>query len=151
MVEEAATDVIARQQAQGVAEPWTDPGFIDAIAELQRQRRLQAANLPGTAQFHDRSAVCTAALADYLGHPVSAGLRRELQRIETAAVFERRVFFIRHLGFVVPTAARRISFADALRFEQVHEATYRRYGYQLVPIAPGPLANRVAAIKAALD
>lgn len=27
VVEEAATDVIALQQAQGIAEPWTDPGF----------------------------------------------------------------------------------------------------------------------------
>jgi len=32
----------------------------------------------------------------------------------------------------------------------VHEATYLRLGYQLVRSPPGPLADRVAAIKAAL-
>ena len=34
VVEEAATDVIALWQAQGIAEPWTDRSFIDAVASL---------------------------------------------------------------------------------------------------------------------
>jgi predicted ATPase len=38
VVEEAATDVIALAQAQGDAEPWNHPSFIDAITELQRRR-----------------------------------------------------------------------------------------------------------------
>jgi len=52
-VEEAATDVIALDQAKDVAEPWTDPSFIDRIVALQRHRRLAAS---GETQFHDRSA-----------------------------------------------------------------------------------------------
>ena len=39
VVEEAATDVIASAHARGEAEPWTDPLFIDAVADLQRQRQ----------------------------------------------------------------------------------------------------------------
>ena len=31
VVEEAATDVIALWQAQGIAEPWMLPAFIDAV------------------------------------------------------------------------------------------------------------------------
>ena len=41
------------------------------------------------------------------------------------AIYESRVFFIRHLGFITPTEARRISFEDTVRFEQIHEETYR--------------------------
>ena len=63
VVEEAATDVIALEQAEGIAEPWTDPGFIDRVVDLQKQRQLRAAALPEPIQFHDRSAICTAALA----------------------------------------------------------------------------------------
>ena len=40
VVAEAATDVIAAEQARGVAEPWQDPVFIDKIIQLQRIRQL---------------------------------------------------------------------------------------------------------------
>ena len=71
VVEEAATDVIALWHAQGIAESWMHPAFIDAIAELQKQRQLRASWQPGEVQFHDRSVICTAALEAYLGYPAS--------------------------------------------------------------------------------
>src|SRR5262244_4674789 len=91
VVEEAATDIIALWQARGVAAPWTHPSFIDAIAALQRQRQVRAAHETGEVQFHDRSAICTAALAVYLGYPLSDTLARELQRIETEAIYQHDV------------------------------------------------------------
>ena len=109
VVEVAATDVIAVAQAKGVAEPWTDASFIDLITDLQRQRRIRASYQPGEIQFHDRSVVCTAALAVYLGYSVSSTLASKLER-KTEAIFQDRVFFIRNLGFIKATEARRISF-----------------------------------------
>ena len=94
VVEEAATDIIALWQARGVAAPWTHPAFIDTIAALQRQRQVRASHETGEVQFHDRSAICTAALAVYLGYPVSDTLSRELKRIATEAIYhlsERRL------------------------------------------------------------
>ncbi|MGB8066024.1 MAG: AAA family ATPase [Candidatus Sulfotelmatobacter sp.] len=148
VVEEAATDVIALEQARGIAEPWTHPSFIDAVANLQRQRQMRAA---GEVQFHDRSALCTAALAAYLGHPVSPAFSRELERIQTEAIYQRRVFFVRNLGFITPSQARRISFEEALRFERIHEETYRNFGFEIFSVEPGSVAERVAAIKAAIQ
>jgi predicted ATPase len=150
VVEEAATDMIALEQAQGIAEPWTHPRFIDSIADLQRRRQIRASCEPDEVQFHDRSALCTAALAAYLGHPVSDTLARELERIRTEAIFQKRVFFILNLGFIKPTEARRISFEETLRFERIHEETYRNFGFEIVPVEPGRLIDRVAAIKTAL-
>lgn len=51
-VAEAATDVIAAEQARGVPEPWQRADFVDRITAEQRDRRLR-----GTAalQIHDRS------------------------------------------------------------------------------------------------
>jgi len=147
VVEEAATDVIALAQAQGVDEPWKHPSFIDAIAELQRRRQVRASRETDEVQFHDRSAICTAALAIFLGYPVSDTLSRELKRIETEATYQKRVFFIQNLGFIKPTEARRISFEDSLRFERVHQETYRNFGFEFVPVAPGSLSDRVDAIK----
>jgi predicted ATPase len=150
VVEEAATDVIALEQANGVAEPWTDAAFIDRVVDLQRIRQIRAATAPDIVQFHDRSAVCTAALAAFLGYPASEALSHELQRIEREGIYQRRVFFIRTMGFIRPTEARRISFEEAQRFERIHQRTYREHGFEVVPIGPGSVLDRAGAIRRAL-
>jgi predicted ATPase len=147
VVEEAATDVIALWQARGITEASKHPSFIDAIAELQRRRQIRASREPDELQFHDRSAICTAALAVYLGYSFSDVLSRELERVKTEAIYQKRVFFVQNLGFITPTEARRISFEDSLRFERVHEETYRNLSFELFYIAAGSLPDRVAAIK----
>jgi predicted ATPase len=71
------------EQARGVAEPWEHPSFIDLITELQRRRQVRAARETEEVQFHDRSVICTTALAVYLGYPLSDALSRERRRVET--------------------------------------------------------------------
>jgi predicted ATPase len=105
---------------------------------------------PDGIQFHDRSLVCTVALAECLGHPVPDLLSRQLERVETEAIFQKRVFFIRNLGFITPTEARRISFEESLRFERIHEETYHSFGFRIVFVEAGSVLDRAAAIKAAL-
>jgi len=39
---------------------------------------------------------------------------------------------------------------EALRFERIHEDTYRNFGFEIVQVNPGILSERVAAIKAAI-
>ena len=94
--------------------------------------------------------MCTAALAVYLGHPVSPFLAGELERIKREAIYETRVFFIRNLGFVTPTEARRISFEETVHFEKIHEETYHDFGFDLISVEPGSVAERVSMIKAAI-
>ena len=150
VVEEAATDIIAIAQNEGSAEPWTQPSFIDLIVKLQRDRQMRASQDPHEVQFHDRSIVCTAALAFYLGYPFSPLLIGELERIQTQAIYQKQVFFIRNLGFITATDARRIRFEETVRFEKIHEETYQRLGFELTPIERGSLAERVSSIKAAI-
>ena len=115
VVDEAATDVIALENALGRNEPWREPGFIDKIIALQRQRRERAlANRDGDRDretvFFDRSPVCTLALSLYLGFPPSHFLAREVERVMSDGSYEKTVFFIRNQGLVVQaTAARRFS------------------------------------------
>jgi predicted ATPase len=151
VVEEAATDIIALAQAQGVAEPWSRSSFIDAIVNLQRHRQLRAARLTDDVQFFDRSPICTYALAKYLGYPSSPELSREIERIEQERIYQRKVFFIQSLEFITASDARRITPEDALCFERVHEETYLAFDYQILPIAAGPLPKRIATIKKAID
>lgn len=150
VVEEAATDVIAKAHAAGTPEPWTDPSFVDTVARLQQEREIWASSQPDQIQFHDRSVACTAALAVYLGFAYSPVLTAALEHIKNEPVFQKRVFFVRSLGFITPTAARRISLAEVERFEKIHEQIYLEFGFKLVSIEPGSVAERVATIKAAI-
>ena len=68
VVDEAATDIIALEQAQGVAEPWSCALFIDAIVNLQRDRQLRAARPIDDVQFFDRSPICIYALGKYFSY-----------------------------------------------------------------------------------
>ncbi len=151
VVEEAATDIIALRQAQGIAEPWTHASFIDDIANLQKQRQMRVADPSQRVQFYDRSPLCTYALSRWLGFPISTTLAKEMERIREKQIYERQVFFIGNLGYCQPTQARRISFEDSLRFEKVHEETYRSFGYECVRVAPGELAGRVEQIRRHVD
>jgi predicted ATPase len=147
VVPEAATDVMTERLALAEAEPWADPLFIDRIAALQRHRR-QAPVRPGvTVQVHDRSAVCTLALARHLGHPVPPVLAQEVAWATGDGSFDRWVFFVRLLGFIQPTAVRRISYAESQAFERIHEDCYRRLGFDLIDIPAGTVAERAAAIR----
>ena len=140
IVEEAATDVIALMQTQGVERPWEGPEFIADIARLQAFR--EAAPMRSGRRFADRSLFCTLALAEWLGHPVPRDLLEGAHRQLADGWFERRVFFVQQLGFIENTEARRIGYEDATRFGAVHEAVYRRFGFELVKVAPASVAER---------
>lgn len=146
VVEEAATDIIALRQAQGIAEPWTHSSFIDDITNLQKLRQMRMADV-AEVQFYDRSPLCTYALSVWLGFPVSKTLADEMERIASAHIYEKQVFFIENLGFCEPSAARKITFEDSLQFEKVHEEAYRALGYECIGIPPKELALRVEQIK----
>ncbi|MFF3753207.1 AAA family ATPase [Streptomyces sp. NPDC002018] len=98
----------------------------------------------------DRSPVCTYALANYLGLPVSRALSAEIERITAEDIYERQVLFVRNLGFCEPTSARRISFEESLVFERFHEQSYREFGFELVDVPADCLARRVAAISSVI-
>jgi predicted ATPase len=146
VVEEAATDVHARELGLGNAEPWLQPDFIESIVHLQKQRQLEASTSPDERQWYDRSPICTLALSHYLGYPASVSLVEELERIEREGIYQRRVFFIEHLGFCQSTEVRKITFEEALIFEIIHEETYASLGYDLLKIAPEALSERVHRI-----
>ena len=66
-------------------------------------------------------------------------------------MYQRRVFFVRLLGLVTPSAARRIGYADALVFERIHEQVCAEHGFELVDVPPGPVAARVRLVAGYAD
>lgn len=148
VVEEAATDVIALERALGQPEPWRDHTFIEQIVSLQQSRQTAAGQARADVVFFDRSPVCTLALSHYLGVTPPPRLTDEIERLLGDGTYEATVFFVRNQGSIQATTARRISFEDSLRFERLHEQTYRDLGFHLVDVPAGPLAGRVALVRA---
>jgi len=146
VVEEAATDVIAEEQRKGTAEPWREDSFVERILTLQEHRQVLAAPPRPEIQIFDRSPLDTLALCRYSRLPVSSALYARIRDAQAAGKYESDVFFIENLGFCEPSAARRISYQDALRFEAIHEETYGEWGYQCVKIPPNPVRERAGQI-----
>jgi predicted ATPase len=144
VVDEAATDVIAREHARGRVEPWRHESFLDAIAALQRQRQEQAS---ADLQVFDRSPVCTVALAHYAGLVVTPTLAREVDRVVSGRIYQPRAFLVHLLGFITPTAARRIGLADSIRFERFHRDAYRAHGFDLVEVPRGTVEERADLVE----
>lgn len=148
VVEEAATDVIALQQALGHDTPWDDPRFIDQVVTLQRRRQSTARpGKPGGPVYFDRSPVCTLALSRFLGHPATPMLAAEIERITAKRIYQPTVFFVRSQGSLHATAERRISYQESLAFECLHERAYRELGFTIADIPAGPLADRVGLVQ----
>lgn len=143
-IPEAATDVIAFEQAQGIDAPWQNPKFLNQIVTLQKERQKQAVS--GEIQFYDRSPLCTLALARYLGFDPPSLLMEEIERIQSQSIYETTVFFIENLGFITPTNARQISFEESLKFEKIHLEVYQEFGYTCLTVPPGTIRERVETI-----
>ena len=146
VVAETVTDLITLAQADGHDSPWSMTGFMDTVVAEQRRRQEEQVNSGTAVQFYDRSPICTLALAVYGGHPVTDLLAAEVERVVRRRVYERRVFFVRPLGFVTRTAVRRITLAKSLEFERIHEQVYRAHGYDLVDIPRDEIAARAAVV-----
>jgi predicted ATPase len=153
VVDEAVTDLIATQHARGQDQPWgtsDGPGFLDVIVGVQRERQNHPAPPGAEIQLYDRSPICTVALARYLDLPVTPALASEVERVVDERIYERQVFLVDLLGFVTPTAVRRISLAQSRRFGQIHEDVYAAYGYDLVRVPAGPVEDRIDLVECRL-
>jgi len=146
VVHEAATDIIAREEALGRTEPWREARFLDAITLLQRERQELPIPPATTVQIFDRSPICTYALARYGGQPATPNLVREVRRVVAERIYQPRVFFVHLLGFITPTAARRITLEQSVSFARFHEQAYREHGFELIDVPAGPVEERVELI-----
>lgn len=151
VIDEAATDVIAYEQALGNQAPWEKSSFIDEIVHLQKQREIQMTTVNSTMQFYDRSPFCTYALAVHMKYSPSEVLLKEIERLRSGQVYQKQVFFIDNLGFIKHTEARKINFEDSVAFEKIHAETYAKFGFECIKIPLAPLLERVGLILKSLE
>ncbi len=140
VIHEAATAVISIEKAKGLERPWEQSNFVDQITYMQKERQMDST---GNIQFYDRSPFCTYALGKYLAHwkglefKPSPVLLDEIDRCLKNNVYQNKVFFFENLGFIEHTDARKISYEDALIFEQIHLDVYKEFGFDIVMVPKG--------------
>lgn len=148
IVPESATKVIALEQAKGIIHPWEQPGFVDKIVLAQKSLQM---NAQGVLQFYDRSPFCAYALGRYLSgerdnFTPSPILVDELERCLKEGIYQNRVFFFENLGFIEHTDARKISYEEALIFEQIHLDVYKKFGFEIVLVPKISIEERCSFI-----
>jgi predicted ATPase len=140
VIKESATDVISIEQSKGIERPWEEIDFVDQIVLMQKERQMDAT---GDLQFYDRSPFCTYALGQYLSNwkniefTPSPVLLAEIDRCLKDGIYQNKVFFFENLGFIEHTDARKISYEDALVFEQIHLDVYKEFGFNITMIPKG--------------
>jgi predicted ATPase len=145
VIHESATDIIAQEQADGNIRPWEQPDFVDKIVLMQKVRQMSA---KGELQFYDRSPFCTYALGLYLSKCLEGDfipspiLSEEISRCLKNNVYQNTVFFFENLGFIEHTEARKISYEDALIFEQIHLDVYKKFGFNIVLVHKESIKER---------
>jgi predicted ATPase len=96
--------------------------------------------------LYDRSPICTLALARYAERPVTRELATEVDRLVRDQLYQPQVFFVDLLGFVTPTAARRITLAQSIRFAEFHREAYLAHGFELIEIPIGTVDERARLV-----
>jgi predicted ATPase len=145
IIPESATDVIAENQAKGDMRPWERPDFVDKIVLMQKERQMNAG---AELQFYDRSPFCTYALGSYLSRWLGSDFKplpillEEIDRCLKTGIYQNKVFFFGNLGFIEHTDARKISYEDALIFEQIHLDVYKEFGFEIVLVPRGAIEER---------
>ncbi len=145
VIHETATDVIALEQSKGIERPWESNDFTDKIIHMQKERQMDAT---GALQFYDRAPFCTYALGKYLSYckniafTPSPVLLDEIDRCLKNSVYQNNVFFFENLGFITHTDARKISYEDALVFEQIYLDVYKEFGFEIVLVPKQSIEER---------
>jgi len=49
-------------------------------------------------------------------------------------IYQNKLFFFENLRFIEHTDARKISFEDAIVFEQIHLDVYKEFGFEIIMV-----------------
>jgi predicted ATPase len=143
---EAATDVINHGIEIGIHHPWKNEDYHINMYQLIIKRQFEAQSSSDPVVFFDRGHLDGISyillqkrkLFKYIVDCVQASL--------DCHFFQKSVFFIESLGFVVPGPARTESIQESLQKAECLEHNYRSLGYEIIRIPPASIEKRAQMI-----
>ena len=152
VVDEAATDVIVREQDAGISEPWVKKGFREKIIALQEERQLEATAKKTNLVVFDRSPIDTFTYCLHIGKDEPTGeLIRAVQKVVDAGYYDEKVFLLENLGFCNQNEVRCEDQDESLIIQMRLQESYKKLGFTVVQVPPVSIEERVERILATLQ
>lgn len=139
---EAATEVINHGIEGGNQHPWKDEDYHIKMYQLIIKKQLEAQNSPAPIVFFDRGHLDGISYILLQKRKLFKYVLDCVQASFDCNFFQRYVFFIENLGFVVPSPARTESIYESLQKSECLKNNYRALGYELIHIPPGSVDIR---------
>ena len=146
VVPEAATEIIEEGLKNNIEYPWRADDYHIRMYELISKRQKEVQNSSKSIAFFDRGhldgisyiLLQKRTLYQYVVDCVQASINTQY--------FNKMVFFIDSLGFVIPGPARTEDLKESLQKAHCLEQNYRAMGYEIIHITPGPVEERTQLI-----
>ena len=143
---EAATEIIEQGLKNLIEKPWLADDYHIRMYELILKRQIEVQNSSKPIAFFDRGhldgisyiLLQKRTLYQYIVDCVQASIDTQY--------FNKKVFFIDSLGFVIPGPARDEDLEESLQKAHCLEQNYLEMGYEIIHIHPGSVEERTQLI-----
>ena len=146
VVPEAATTIIEKEIAKGIQKPWQFDDYHIKVNQLNNTNQIKIQNLSDPIVFFDRGFLDSLSYILLQKRILHQYVLDCVQIVINAGYFEKTIFFIDSLGFIVPGPARTESLEESLRKAACLEKNYRALGYEIIHVPPGTVKERVNLI-----
>lgn len=145
-VPEAATEIIEQDIKKGIENPWMAADYHIRMYQLISKRQDEVQNSMAPVVFFDRGHLDGLSYILLQKRTLYQCIIDHVQTSIDTQYFNKIVFFIDSLGFVVPGPARTEDLQESLLKANCLEKNYRAMGYEIIHIPPGPVEARAQMI-----
>lgn len=143
---EAATDIIEAGIKSGMQKPWEADDYHIKMYQLIMAKQLEAQNSSAPVVLFDRGHLDGISYILLQKRKLYKYIVDCVQAMMDADFFEKKIFFIESLGFVVPGPARNESLEESLIKAECLERSYSVLGYEIIRIFPDKVEQRAHKI-----
>lgn len=145
-VPEAATAIIEEGLRKNIEKPWKAQDYHIRMYELISKNQLEVQNLSTSIAFFDRGHLDGISYILLQGRTLYQYVIDCVQSSMDVQYFNKKVFFIDNLDFVLPGPARNESLKESLQKAFCLKQNYLAMGYELIHIPPGTIEERTLMI-----
>jgi predicted ATPase len=146
IVPEAATEIIEQDLRKGVEKPWLADDYHIRMYQLISKRQVEIENSMASVVFFDRGHLDGLSYILLQKCTLYQCILDHVQTSIDTQYFNKKVFFIDSLGFVVPGPARNEDLQESLLKASCLKRNYEAMGYEVIHIPPGSIEERAQLI-----
>lgn len=146
IVPEAATEIIEEALKKGIEKPWKSDDYHIKMYQLISKRQAEVQKSTAPLVFFDRGHLDGLSYILLQKRTLYQCILDHIQTSIEAHYFNKKVFFIDSLGFVIHGPARTEDLQESLLKADCLERNYKVMGYEIIHIPPGTVEERAQLI-----